>query len=76
MLVAGKKYVDREWRDLPVMNASDGIGDFWCARLGDGRYYQSDGKCVAVFGRAHDGFVGELSRFDIPSTNGARGAEY
>jgi hypothetical protein len=52
----GKQYRDTSGTLLGQMNTCNGpIGDFWCAMLGDGRYFTKDGVCVALFGKMHHG---------------------
>jgi hypothetical protein len=54
MIVAGKIYQDASGTELGQMNTSHGgLGDFWCAKLGDGRYYSSQGTCLSLFGEVH-----------------------
>ena len=55
MIESGKIYIDNSGKKLPAMNAGTVDGEFWCARLGDGRYYADDGTCLRLFGESNGG---------------------
>ena len=55
MIKAGVKYMDQNGTELPAMHAGTVEGEFWCARLGDSRYYSADGTCLRLYGTANGG---------------------